>query len=53
MIIQREAFLYPAQAQRLVLCNLSDAEKARKGKKIIMEIHAQLLAGVPVTAAYF
>lgn len=31
----------------------SDAEKARIGKERIAEIHARLITGVPLTAAYF
>lgn len=50
---QRETFMYPAQAQRLALCNLSSGEKDRIGKKTLKQIHERLANGVPVTANYF
>lgn len=45
--------MYPAQAQRLDLCNLIREEKERLGKQAIKDLHTRLATGVPVTANYF
>lgn len=45
--------MYPAQAQRLTLCNLSQEEKSRLGVHAIKDLHTRLETGVPVTADYF
>lgn len=52
-ICNREAFMYPAQAQGLALCNLRQEEKERLGKQAIKDLHVRFATGVPVTANYF